>query len=125
MPFFLEIHDEPADRIGLREIFVVQCEKYSDIFRTRPKKQRELQQLAQNTIVAIKCSFRLGSRPWIRFRFYVENPTVPLLAGKQPRQYFLGLSAAPLVRVAVFRLVNWRIRFCQRLVDSNLFVFFF
>src|SRR5215467_15924420 len=87
--------DEPADRIGLREIFVVQCEKYSDIFRTRPKKQRELQQLAQNTIVAIKCSFRLGSRPWIRFRFYVENPTVPPLAGKQPRQYFLGLSAAP------------------------------
>src|SRR5262249_31522520 len=73
----------------------VHCEKHSDIFRTRQKKQRQLQQLVQNTISPIKCSFRLGSRPWIRFRFYVENPTVPPLAGKQPRQYFLGLSAAP------------------------------
>src|SRR5215470_13325724 len=37
----------------------VRCEKHSDIFRTRQKKQRQLQQLVQNTISAIKCSFRL------------------------------------------------------------------
>src|SRR5499433_1736016 len=38
---------------------LVHCEKHSDIFRTRQKKQRELQQLVQNTISPIKCSFRL------------------------------------------------------------------
>ena len=32
------------------------CEKHSDVFRTRQKKQRQLQQLVQNTISTIKCS---------------------------------------------------------------------
>src|SRR5262249_62100820 len=34
----------------------VHCEKHSDVFRTRQKKERELQQLVQNTILPIKCS---------------------------------------------------------------------
>src|SRR5262249_22569446 len=37
----------------------VRCEKHSDVFRTRQKSRRELQQLVQNTILPIKCSFRL------------------------------------------------------------------
>src|SRR5215472_13806282 len=37
---------------------LVHCEKHSDIFRTRRKKKRELEQLVQNTILPIKCSFR-------------------------------------------------------------------
>src|SRR5215471_7385414 len=38
---------------------LVHYEKHSDIFRTRQKKQRQLQQLVQNTISTTKCSFRL------------------------------------------------------------------
>src|SRR5215469_4629135 len=59
MPFFLAIHDGPADKIELilpGRFSFVHCEKHSDVFRTRQKKRRELQQLVQNTILAIKCS---------------------------------------------------------------------
>ena len=55
----------PADTIELilpERFSFVHCEKHSDVFRTRQKKQeRELQQLVQNTILAIKCSFHLVS----------------------------------------------------------------
>src|SRR5262249_24238266 len=34
----------------------VRCEKHSDMFRTREKSRRELQQLVQNTILSTKCS---------------------------------------------------------------------
>src|SRR5262250_2953135 len=83
------------------------CEKHSDIFRTRQKKQRELQQLVHNTILSIKCSFRLGSRPWIRFRFYGARLTyahlgaTPIMRGGL---YGLGPVVLGIFIVAVYRL---------------------
>src|SRR5262245_42623513 len=85
--FFVAIHEGPADRNrthSIGESFFCSLRKTFGHLRTRQKKQRQLQQLVQNSISTIKCSSRLGSRPWIRFRFYVENPTAPPLPVSNP-----------------------------------------
>jgi len=67
----------------------VHCEKHSDIFRTRQKKQRQLQQLVQNTISPIKCSFRLCFLSLDSIALCINKPGhgQPLFS-EQPRNIF-------------------------------------
>ena len=73
-----------------RDFSFVHCEKNSDVFRTRQKKERELKQLVQNTILPIKCSFRLVRVLESDSALHQEPGHGPPLAGEQPRQYFLS-----------------------------------
>src|SRR5215472_792034 len=73
----------------------VRCEKHSDVFRTRQKSRRELQQLVQNTISTTKCSFRLVRVLESDSALHQEPGHAHLWSVSNPPIFSLGLSAPP------------------------------
>src|SRR5215467_11798038 len=102
----------------------VHCQKHSDVFRTRQKKQRELQQLVQNTILSIKCSFRLVRVLESDSALHQRTRSRPPLAGEQPRQYFLSDYLLHRSASGGILPVNWRDSFLSD-VDGFEFIRFF
>ena len=90
---FLAVHDGPADRIELippERFCFVHCKKHSDVFRTRQKKQREVQQLIQQS-VRFASFVSLNPIP-----LCIKNPvTAHLWPVSNPTIFPLGLSAPP------------------------------
>jgi len=79
-----------------REISLVHCEKHSDIFRTRQKKQRQLQQLVQHNYINDKVFVSPRSCPWIRFALHQRTRSRPTFGRwATPPIFPLGLSAQP------------------------------